>query len=47
MTILHSIYQKTGMTPDEYYQKPRWIQAFMRQSTLIAATKKTSEEEGE
>lgn len=28
-TLLHHIFQKTGMTPDEFYQKPPGVRAFL------------------
>ncbi len=36
MCLLHHIFQKTGITPDEFYQKPAWVQSFMLQSMRIA-----------
>lgn len=33
--LLHHIFQKTGITPDEFYQKPRGVQIFMLQSMII------------
>lgn len=30
--MLHHIFQRTGITPDEFYQKPRKIQIFMLKS---------------
>nr|DAU99396.1 MAG TPA: Protein of unknown function (DUF3263) [Caudoviricetes sp.] len=32
---MHHIFQRTGITPDEFYQKPRGVQAFMLASTRI------------
>lgn len=34
-TILHHIFQKTGMTPDEFYEKPPGVRAFLIQSMKI------------
>lgn len=36
MCLLHHIFQKTGITPDEFYQKPMWVQEFMLQSMRTA-----------
>lgn len=27
--LLHHIFQTTGMTPDEFYEKPEGVQAFL------------------
>lgn len=37
--MLHNIYQKTGMTPDEFYAKPKGVQAFIMASMRVAAEK--------
>lgn len=44
-TILHHIYQKTGMTPDEFYEKPPGIRAFMVESIKVALNPKIEERE--
>jgi hypothetical protein len=36
MCLLHHIFQKTGITPDEFYEKPKGVQAFMLASMRIA-----------
>lgn len=36
MRLLHHIFQKTGITPDEFYEKPKGVQAFMLASMRIA-----------
>mgnify|MGYP003314476470 CR=1 FL=1 len=36
MTLLHRIFQKTGITPDEFYKKPEWVQAFIFESELYS-----------
>ena len=41
--MLHNIYQKHGMTPDEFYAKPKGVQAFIIASMRIAM----EQEEGE
>lgn len=33
--MLHHIFQTTGITPDEFYQKSRGMQAFMLESMRI------------
>ena len=33
--MLHHIFQTTGITPDEFYMKPRGVQAFMLASMRI------------
>ena len=33
--MLHHIFQTTGITPDEFYKKPRGVQAFMLASMRI------------
>lgn len=35
MCLLHHIFQKTGITPDEFYEKPKGVQAFMLASMRI------------
>jgi len=40
--MLHNIFQKTGMTPDEFYAKPREIQKF-----IVASMRVSMEKEGE
>ncbi len=35
-TLLHHIFQKTGMTPDEFLAKPLGVQAFCLASMQIA-----------
>ena len=35
-TVLHHIFQKTGLTPDEVMAKPPGVRAFMFASTRIA-----------
>lgn len=32
---MHHIFQRTGITPDEFYNKPKGVQAFMLASTRI------------
>jgi len=32
---VHHIFQKTGVTPGEFYEKPKWEQAFMLASMKI------------
>jgi len=34
-TVLHHIFQKTGLTPDEVMAKPPGVRAFMFASTRI------------
>lgn len=34
-TILHHIFQRMGITPDEFLEKPRFIRVFCRQSMLV------------
>lgn len=34
--MLHHIFQKTGITPDEFYEKPPGVRAFLMQSMKIA-----------
>ncbi len=34
--LLHHIFQKTGITPDEFYQKPKGVQAFMMASMIVS-----------
>lgn len=36
-TLLHRIFQKTGMTPDEFCAKPKWVQDFIKASEIIAS----------
>ena len=36
-TLLHRIFQKTGMTPDVYLSKPKWVQDFIKASEIIAS----------
>jgi hypothetical protein len=33
--LLHHIFQRTGITPDEFYKKPHGVQAFMLASMRI------------
>lgn len=33
--MLHHIFQRTGITPDEFYQKPKEIQTFMLASMKV------------
>lgn len=33
--LLHQIFQRTGMTPDEVMEKPRFTRVFLLQSTRI------------
>lgn len=33
-TILHRIYQNSGMFPDEFYELPVWKQTFAIESTV-------------
>ena len=40
--MLHQIYQRHGMTPDEFYAKPKWVQTF-----IMASIRVTVEGEGE
>ncbi len=35
MCLLHHIFQTTGIPPDEFYAKPKWVQAFMLASMRI------------
>lgn len=35
MCLLHHIFQKTGITPDEFYEKTKGVQAFMLASMRI------------
>lgn len=32
---MHILFQRHHITPDEYLAKPRWVQAFLKQSMLI------------
>lgn len=34
--MLHHIFQTIGITPDEFYQKPKGVQAFMLASMRVA-----------
>jgi len=42
---LHHIFQTTGITPVEFYQKPKGVQAFMLASMRIALESRTGERE--
>lgn len=39
--MLHRIYQKTGMTPDDFFKKPSWVRAF-----IFASERTVIEQEG-
>jgi len=34
--LLHHIFQKTGITPDEFYEKPPGVRAFLLASMMVA-----------
>lgn len=34
--MLHRIYQKAGITPDVFLEKPDWVQAFVFASEKVA-----------
>nr|DAL67068.1 MAG TPA: hypothetical protein [Caudoviricetes sp.]DAO43633.1 MAG TPA: hypothetical protein [Caudoviricetes sp.] len=38
---MHHIFQTTGITPDEFYEKPRGVQAFMLASMRITLESRT------
>ena len=45
--LLHHIFQRTGITPDEFYKKPHGVQAFMLASMRIyLESTKGGEEDG-
>ncbi len=44
--LLHHIFQKTGITPDEFYEKPKGVQIFMLQSMRITLESMENPEEG-
>lgn len=39
--MLHHIFQTTGITPDEFYQKSKGVQAFMLASMKISLESRT------
>lgn len=39
--MLHHIFQTTGITPDEFYQKTKGVQAFMLASMRITLESRT------
>lgn len=46
--MLHHIFQTTGITPDEFYSKPKGVQKFMLASMRITleSWKKGAEKDG-
>ncbi len=46
MCLLHQIFQRTGITPDEFYLKPLWVQKFMLESMKITIKSENPEEGG-
>lgn len=47
MCLLHQIFQRTGIAPDEFYRKPLWVQKFMLESMKITLeSEKPEEREG-
>lgn len=46
MCLLHHIFQRTGITPDEFYLKPLWVQKFMLESMKITIKSEKPEEKG-
>ena len=37
MTLYHRIFQRTGMTPDEFDAKPKWVQLIIQASEKVAS----------
>ena len=35
MSLYHRIFQETGITPDEYDEKPLWVQRFIAASVKL------------
>ena len=36
MALYHRVFQQTGMTPDEFDEKPLWVQQFIAASVKTA-----------
>lgn len=46
MTLYHRLFQRIGMTPDEFEAKPAWVRRFIIASEKIASEPKGGDGNG-